>query len=84
MLRQTDRINWVATPDEAVLVALRERLHRLAVYGVYPLQSRPQADTVARLAFEKLRLGETVSPELLDATYLRRSEAEIKLIERNR
>lgn len=50
----------------------------------YPLQSRPQADTVARLAFEKLQLGETVSPELLDATYLRRSEAEIKFAERAR
>ena len=84
MLRQTDQIDWVTTPDEAVLVALREQLQRPAVFGIYPLQSRPQADTVARLAFEKLQLGETVSPELLDATYLRRSEAEIKFTERTR
>lgn len=42
----------------------------------------PRADTIASIAFLKLQSGETVSPEALDATYIRRSEAEIKFAER--
>lgn len=45
---------------------------------------RPTADFIARIGFEKMEEGETVSPEALDATYIRRSEAELKLVERNR
>jgi tRNA threonylcarbamoyladenosine biosynthesis protein TsaB len=37
----------------------------------------PQADTVARLGFEKIQAGEKVSPENLDANYVPRSDAEI-------
>jgi tRNA threonylcarbamoyladenosine biosynthesis protein TsaB len=40
--------------------------------------SPPRADAVARLGFEKISRGETVSPEALDANYIRRSDAEIK------
>jgi tRNA threonylcarbamoyladenosine biosynthesis protein TsaB len=42
----------------------------------------PRVDAIASAAFRKLRVGETVSPEALDATYIRRSEAEIKFAER--
>jgi tRNA threonylcarbamoyladenosine biosynthesis protein TsaB len=42
----------------------------------------PRADAIAFLAFRKLRAGETVAPDALDATYIRRSEAEIKFAER--
>jgi len=42
----------------------------------------PRADAIASIAFLKLQSGETVSPEVLDATYIRRSEAEIKFAER--
>jgi hypothetical protein len=37
----------------------------------------PDAGQVARLGFEHLRSGETVSPEALEANYIRRSDAEI-------
>lgn len=37
-----------------------------------------KADAIARSAFNKFLRGETVSPESLDATYIRRSDAEIK------
>lgn len=40
---------------------------------------QPHADSIARLGFEKIQAGETVAPDALDASYLRRSEAEIKL-----
>jgi tRNA threonylcarbamoyladenosine biosynthesis protein TsaB len=43
------------------------------------LVPRPTADAIARLGFEKIQAGETVSPEDLDALYMRRSDAEIKL-----
>jgi tRNA threonylcarbamoyladenosine biosynthesis protein TsaB len=39
----------------------------------------PRADTVTHLGYKKIQAGETVTPEALDATYIRRSEAEIKL-----
>jgi tRNA threonylcarbamoyladenosine biosynthesis protein TsaB len=39
---------------------------------------RPRADAIATLGFEKILAGETVSPEALDASYIRRSDAEIK------
>jgi tRNA threonylcarbamoyladenosine biosynthesis protein TsaB len=37
----------------------------------------PHSDAVARLGWEKLRAGLTVSPEQLEANYIRRSDAEI-------
>ncbi len=43
------------------------------------LVTPPRADVVARLGFEKIQAGETIAPEFLDATYIRRSDAEIKL-----
>ncbi len=43
---------------------------------------RPKSDVIATLGWQKIQLGETVSPEELEANYLRRSEAEI--LARNR
>ena len=43
------------------------------------LVTRPNADTIARLGFEKIQENETITPEMLDATYIRRSDAEIKM-----
>jgi len=42
------------------------------------LVPQPRADVIARLGYEKIGAGETVSPEMLDASYIRRSDAEIK------
>jgi len=38
---------------------------------------RPKSDAIARLAWRKLEKKETISPEALDANYIRRSDAEI-------
>lgn len=56
----------VVTPDEGIGRLLEAR--RMV---------RPQSDAIARLAIMKIRAGETVGPEELDANYLRRSDAEI-------
>jgi tRNA threonylcarbamoyladenosine biosynthesis protein TsaB len=39
--------------------------------------TRPRGDAVARLGWRKILAGKTVSPENLDANYIRRSDAEI-------
>jgi tRNA threonylcarbamoyladenosine biosynthesis protein TsaB len=62
----------VATPDAKV--AELARLKNLEVAQIEP----PRADAIARLGFGKIQAGEIVSPEALDATYIRRSDAEIK------
>ena len=41
------------------------------------LAARPGSEAIARIGSGKLRAGETVSVEALDANYLRRSDAEI-------
>ena len=42
------------------------------------LVESPRADVIARLGFDKMQRGEIVSPESLDVTYLRASDAERK------
>jgi tRNA threonylcarbamoyladenosine biosynthesis protein TsaB len=38
---------------------------------------RPGSEAVARIGWEKIRVGETISTEALEANYIRRSDAEI-------
>ncbi len=61
----------VATPDETVAAALRN-------VGVpFTSIARAQADLIARVGALKLAAGQVVSPDELDANYIRRSDAEI-------
>lgn len=61
----------VITPDKGLLdMALGANLRGEQV-------GYPCSDAVARLGWEKLEAGETVSPEQLEANYIRRSDAEI-------
>jgi hypothetical protein len=39
--------------------------------------TRPRADAYARIGLAKILAAETISPEDLDANYIRRSDAEI-------
>jgi tRNA threonylcarbamoyladenosine biosynthesis protein TsaB len=55
--------NWAATAREA----------RLKVIAV----EAPSAETITRLGWKKLQAGGTVSPEQLEANYMRRSDAEM-------
>jgi hypothetical protein len=41
------------------------------------LIERPTVEMIARFGWKKLQAGETVSPERLEANYLRRSDAEM-------
>jgi len=61
----------LVTPDRELTEAARAE--GLEVEEV----RRPQSDVIACLGWQKIQLGETVSPEELEANYLRRSDAEI-------
>lgn len=62
----------VITPDAQL--AERARVAQLETIFI-PL---PRADAIARLGYEKIQAGQTISPEALDATYIRPSDAEIR------
>ncbi len=68
---------WIATPDRAVADALRERLGASQEHAICDRVERPRSAKIAGVGWDKLRAGETVSPEQLEANYLRHSDAEI-------
>lgn len=65
----------IYTPDENVLQNLSSRdggQNRIV------LLDHPNAISIAKLGYRKILAGQTISPEALDATYIRRADAEIK------
>lgn len=61
----------VLTPDEDLGNQLRQN-------GVtIQMVTRPRSDAIARLGWRKIQAGETVTPEQLEANYIRRADAEI-------
>jgi tRNA threonylcarbamoyladenosine biosynthesis protein TsaB len=65
------RESSVATSHLGLAAVAREA--GLSVFVVDP----PGAEMIARFGWMKLRIGETVSPEQLEANYMRRSDAEL-------
>lgn len=61
----------LVTPDRELAAAALAR-----GVGVEEVR-RPRSDVIASLGWQKIQLGETVSPAELEANYIRRSEAEI-------
>jgi tRNA threonylcarbamoyladenosine biosynthesis protein TsaB len=61
----------IVTPDESVASAAQAL--GLAVARV----EHPRSDAIARIGWRKLQAGQIVSPEALEANYIRRSDAEI-------
>jgi tRNA A37 threonylcarbamoyladenosine modification protein TsaB len=61
----------VVTSDAKIAGMSREK--NLQAVLIAPLR----ADAIARLGFEKIQVGEVVTSEALDATYIRRSDAEV-------
>ena len=61
----------VITPEKNIAEAARQ-----AGISVEEIE-RPSSDAIARLGLKKLRSGETVTPEDLEANYIRRTDAEI-------
>ena len=61
----------VITPDANVASHTRE-----AGFAVQE-SARPRADAVAQLGWQRIQAGQVVSPEELDANYLRRTDVEL-------
>jgi len=61
----------VISPDQAVVEAAR-----VAGFQVQTTE-HPRSDAIARLGWQKISSGQTVSTEELEANYIRRSDAEI-------
>lgn len=76
LLSQVDFISaargaTVVTPDAALAAIARE-----AGLSVTEVET-PNAQMIARFGWKKLQAGKTVSPEQLEANYMRRSDAEM-------
>lgn len=76
-LVKSGELLWITTPDRAIADALRERLGASLENSIRDYVDRPHSAEVAAVGWNKLRAGETVSPEQLEANYMRRSDAEI-------
>lgn len=61
----------ICTPDAGIESALR------AAGVAVELVAHPRADLIARIGLARFGEGATISPEALDANYIRRSDAEI-------
>jgi len=65
------RSTAVATPDASVAAKLKAQ--GISVQEI----PRQRADAIARMGWQKIQAGHTVTPEDLEANYIRRSDAEI-------
>lgn len=70
-------VQWIATPDQTVFDGLGKRVPESLRARVRRSLRRPRSEEVARIGWQKLKAGETISPEQLDANYIRRTDAEI-------
>ncbi len=79
LLSQPEFLEEIAKTRPADLITSDHSIAELAIStGVHVREeSRPEIELIARLGVRKLLEGNTVSVEALDATYLRRSDAEI-------
>jgi len=68
---------WLVTPDATISDVLLERMGVPQESALIKQAKRPHSAEVAAVGWNKLRAGATVSPEQLEANYIRRSDAEI-------
>ena len=61
----------VVTPDPGIMGAFQN------CEGSVELVERPRSDVIAEIGWRKIQAGDTISPEDLEANYIRRSDAEI-------
>lgn len=72
------REEFVSKSRSSEIVASDENILDLVGESELVLVPQPRADVIAILGWQKILRGETVSPEALDANYIRRSDAEIR------
>jgi tRNA threonylcarbamoyladenosine biosynthesis protein TsaB len=79
LVSATEFVEQARSSEIAMVVTSDESIGRLvsATAANWQLLERPGSSLIARIGARKLRQGESVSVEALDANYLRRSDAEI-------
>jgi tRNA threonylcarbamoyladenosine biosynthesis protein TsaB len=77
--RLVTRDEWLESACGAVIVTADNPLAEAArTKGLHVVEvERPRSDAIAQLGWRKILLGETVSPEALEANYIGRSEADL-------
>jgi tRNA threonylcarbamoyladenosine biosynthesis protein TsaB len=70
-------VRWISTPDQTIFDVLRNRVTESKKNCIRRNLRRPKSEEVAILGVQKLRMGDTASPEQLEANYIRRTDAEI-------
>jgi tRNA threonylcarbamoyladenosine biosynthesis protein TsaB len=73
-LLESKAASWIATPDAVVGDYLSTNAY---IKSHVVRTTRPRSRKIASVGWDKLAVGETVTPEQLDANYIRRSDAEI-------
>jgi len=76
-LLESGVVRWISTPDQTVFDALGKRVTEAKKRCIRRTLRRPRSEEVAIVGWRRLNAGETVSPEQLEANYIRRSDAEI-------
>ena len=76
-LLESGAVQWVATPDQSVFDALGKKVPESLRSHLRRSLRRPRSEEVVRIGWQRLQAGETISPEQLDANYIRRSDAEL-------
>jgi tRNA threonylcarbamoyladenosine biosynthesis protein TsaB len=75
---QAQLLAWLESNPGAELITPDEAISSLAARHLRVKQiDWPDAGAIARLGFDKIQAGDVVAPEVLEANYIRRSDAEI-------
>ena len=77
--RLLNREELAAESKDCVVVTPNAQVASFAEAAGFRVEvvSSPRSDVIARLGWERILRGETVTPEALEANYIRRSDAEI-------
>jgi tRNA threonylcarbamoyladenosine biosynthesis protein TsaB len=76
-LIESGAAQWIATPDAVLADFLNARVPSPARSKIFKQAARPSIHEIATVGWSKLQAGETVSPDQLEANYMRRSDAEL-------
>jgi len=77
--RLLSREEFLSNPGPATIVTPERSLAEAARVAGFKVEEVPYttSDAIARLGWERIKQGITISPEDLEANYIRRSDAEI-------
>ena len=76
-LIESGTTQWITTPDAVLADFLEARVPSPARCKIFKKAARPNIHEIASVGWTKLQAGETVSPDQLEANYMRRSDAEL-------